>query len=217
MSESEPNPKPTIDETMTGAESLPVDSFRGALEVFGAAVEAEERKKLVAGLLDKGLGVPSVEYYHRKQGSTKKVAVSKNKNQRNKPFISRDMRLKLSDAIRDVKNRTRAKIKVMKRIKTELGDERGKLFIEELTAESEKLRQRIQNKNLKKTQHLSTKFLPDEGSVPDILSRYRDCQAFGVEEEKNSLHTLKKFEKYVNKPNIFFQLFVKKQVKAINH
>ena len=54
---------------MTGAKSLPLESVRGALEIFTAAVEAEERKKLVESLMDKGLGVPSVEHYHRKQGS----------------------------------------------------------------------------------------------------------------------------------------------------
>ena len=44
--------------------------------MFDTAVEAEERKKLVENLLDMGLGVPGVEYYHRKQGSALKGAVN---------------------------------------------------------------------------------------------------------------------------------------------
>ena len=94
---------------MTGAESLPLESVRGAREIFIAAVEAEERKKLVESLIDKGLGVPSVEHYHKKQGSARRV-LNVSSNSRNKSFIARDMKLKLSDAVLDLKKKTRSKM-----------------------------------------------------------------------------------------------------------
>ena len=135
---------------MTGAESLPTESIRGALEIFIATVEAEERKKLVESLIDKGLGVPSVEHYHKKQGSARRV-LNVSSNSRNKSFIARDMKLKLSDAVLDLKKKTRSKMKVKKRIFKEIGKELGDILIEELHEEAEKLRAKIQVKNLKKT------------------------------------------------------------------
>ena len=106
--------------------------------------------KLVVSLLDKGLGVPSIEHYHQKQGSARRVLNVNNKS-RNKSFISRDMRLKLSDAKLDLKKKIRSKLKVKKRIHKELGKELGDLLIEELHEETEKLRLKIQEKNLRKT------------------------------------------------------------------
>ena len=42
-------------------------------------------------------------------------------------------------------------------------------------------------KNLRKTEHLSTKFLPDQNVLPDNLSRYSDASVFsqGVCEDEN--------------------------------
>ena len=171
---------------MTGAKSLPMESIRGAREIFKAAVEAEERKKLVESLLDKGLGVPSVEHYHKKQGSARRV-LNVNNIKRNKSFISRDMNLKLSDAVMDLKKKIRSKVKVKKRIYSELGDEQGDLLIEELQEEAEKLRIEIQEKNLKKTDHLSRKFLPDQKKLPASLVRYERCSVFTGEESGESL------------------------------
>ena len=64
-------------QTVSGARMLAQESVRGAEELFIAIVEAEERELLVKGLLDRGVGVPSVEWYHRKQ--TEACRVQKNK------------------------------------------------------------------------------------------------------------------------------------------
>ena len=171
---------------MTGAKSLPMESIRGAREIFKAAVEAEERKKLVESLLDKGLGVPSIEHYHKKQGAARRV-LNVNNKLRNKSFISRDMRLKLSDAVLDLKKKIRSKVKVKKRIYKELGKELGDLLVEELHKEVEKLRHSIQLKNLKKTNHLSEKFLPSQQKTPPSLARYEKVSVYQREEKGDSL------------------------------
>ena len=56
---------------------LPLESIRNAEEVFNQVVEADERKQLLETLIDKGLGVPSIENYHIKQSQV--CRVSKNK------------------------------------------------------------------------------------------------------------------------------------------
>ena len=57
--------------------SLPLESFRGAEEIFLSVTEAEQRVRLMEDLIEANLGVPSVEKYHQKQAEL--CRVNKNK------------------------------------------------------------------------------------------------------------------------------------------
>ena len=59
----------TIVQTVSCDEMLPMESVRGAQEIFKATAEAEQRHILVKTLFERGVGVPSVENYRRKQSS----------------------------------------------------------------------------------------------------------------------------------------------------
>ena len=97
------------------------------------------------------------------------------------------MKLKLKDARDHLKKLKRRKVKTVKKIFSEFGEEKVKLFNEKLEENSEKLKKEILKKNTQKAEHLSNKFLPDHNVLPDNLSRYRDASVFssGVcEDEK---------------------------------
>ena len=72
-----------------------MESFRGVQELFNAVVEAEERHKVIQNLIAQGVGVPSVENYHKKLSSACRVPKNKFRNQNS---ISRDMKIKMKDA-----------------------------------------------------------------------------------------------------------------------
>ena len=57
-----------------------MESFRGVDKIFRAVVEAEERLKVIQNLIAQGVGVPSVENYHKKLSSA--CRVSKNQVRR---------------------------------------------------------------------------------------------------------------------------------------
>ena len=65
----ESNPQTTYVQTVSREEALPMESVRGAQEIFKATAEAEQRHILVKTLFERGVGVPSVENYRRKQSS----------------------------------------------------------------------------------------------------------------------------------------------------
>ena len=107
--------------------------------------------------------------------------------QRQITLICKDMKLKLRDARDHLKKLKRRKVKTVKKIFSEFGEEKVKLFNEKLEENSEKLKKEILKKNTQKAEHLSNKFLPDHNVLPDNLSRYRDASVFssGVcEDEK---------------------------------
>ena len=178
------DPKPYNEKTVSGARMLPEESFRGVQEIFNDAVEAEERLHLMEALIEKGVGVPSIEHYHRKQT----IACRVRKNVKRKSnSINKDMKFKLKDARDHLKKVQRRKCRVVKRINTVLGDVNGKLFRKELEEKSQRLRGNIKLKNEEKVDHLSQKYLPDKDSVPDMLDRYKDSLLFG-DYEKISFH-----------------------------
>ena len=165
-------------------EMLPMESVRGAQEIFKATAEAEQRHILVKTLFERGVGVPSVEHYRRKQSSACRVNSNK---QIQLNSIRKDMKLKLKDAKDHLKKLKRRKVKAVKKIFSEFGEEKGKLFKDKLEEQSERLKSEILKKNSQKTEHLSSKFHPDQNVLPDNLSRYRDASVFssGVcEDEK---------------------------------
>ena len=82
-------------QTVSCDEMLPMESVRGAQEIFKATVEAEQHHYLVKTLLERGVGVPSVENYRRKQASACRMNINK---QRQSNLIYKDMKLKLKDA-----------------------------------------------------------------------------------------------------------------------
>ena len=85
----------TIVQTVSCDEMLPMESVRGAQEIFKATAEAEQCHILVKTLFERGVGVPSVEHYRRKQSSACRVNINK---QRQSNLIYKDMKLKLKDA-----------------------------------------------------------------------------------------------------------------------
>ena len=163
---------------------LPLESIRNAEEVFNQVVEADERKQLLETLIDKGLGVPSIENYHIKQSQV--CRVSKNKIVRKSSSIKKDMKSKLTDATDHLRELLKKKKKVMKRIIEELGDNDWKVLNKSLNQKSEELRKDIKEKNQQKVQHLSNKFLPTLDKTPAILSRFQDASVYSHNEVSES-------------------------------
>ena len=87
--------------------------------------------------------------------------------QRQITLICKDMKLKLRDARDHLKKLKRRKVKAVKMIYSEFGVEKGKLVKDKLEEITEKLKKEILKKNSRKTEHLSTKFHPDQNVLPD--------------------------------------------------
>ena len=155
-------------QTVSCDEMLPMESVRGAQEIFKATAEAEQRHILVKTLFERGVGVPSVEHYRRKQSSACRVNSNK---QIQLNSIRKDMKLKLKDAKDHLKKLKRRKVEAVKKIFSKFGEEKGKLFKDKLEEQSERLKSEILKKNSQKTEHLSSKFHPDQTVLPDNLSR----------------------------------------------
>ena len=102
------------------------------------------------------------------------------------------MKLKLTDAKDHLKKLKRRKVKAVKKIFSEFGEEKGKLFKDKLEEESEKLKQEILKKNSQKTEHLSSKFHPDQTGFPDSLNRYRDASVFSSRVCQDEKYTFQK-------------------------
>ena len=100
--------------------------------------------------------------------------------QRQITLICKDMKLKLRDARDHLKKLKRRKVKAVKMIYSEFGVEKGKLVKDKLEEITEKLKKEILKKNSRKTEHLSTKFHPDQNVLPDNLSRYSDASVFST-------------------------------------
>ena len=154
---------------------LAQESIRGAQELFNAIVEAEERKELFIGLLERGVGVPSVEWYHRKQLDACRVQTNK---KRKSPFIASDMRFKLKDIKDHLRELIRSKKKRLARIFRNFGPEEGKLVKSELERKSEEYRKKVKQKYKQKTSHLSEKFHSSH-KLPEKLKRYESAAIFG--------------------------------------
>ena len=63
----------------TSEKELPKETIRDAQDIFNHVVEAGERKKMFETLLVRGVGVPSIEFYHSKQANSCRVTKNKSR------------------------------------------------------------------------------------------------------------------------------------------
>ena len=157
-----------------------METIRGAQQTYNIAMEAEERQSLVKTLIRLGVGLPSIEHFHHKQNLQCKIGANR---VRKESTILLHMKNKLKDATDHLKTVNRAKSQVKKRISKKLDEEEAGKLKEELKQSSEKQRERIQQKNKKKIDHLVKKFLPAKQALPESLVRYKAESLFVGEED----------------------------------
>ena len=70
-------------------------------EAYESVIEGEERVKLIQEMIRRRVGFPGVEYFYKKQSQHCRVETFKHKRQLKQILTS--MKLKLSDAVADLK------------------------------------------------------------------------------------------------------------------
>ena len=84
-------------------------------------VEAEERIKLMRVLIRRGVGTSEVEFFFKKQ--SRRCRVGKHKDRRENRRIRQTMNSKLQDAVADLANLKKYKVRVRKKLFGERGAE----------------------------------------------------------------------------------------------
>ena len=143
---------------------------------YVSVVEAEERIKLMRSLIKSGVGTSEVEFFFKKQ--SRRCRVGKHKDIREKKQIKHSMQSKLRDAVADLANLKKYKVRVRKKILEERGAG-ARSLIRGLDKECRKLRGELKAKHDRKEKHLVGKFTPDcNNKIPSSILKYSRANIF---------------------------------------
>ena len=142
---------------------------------YVSVVEAEERIKLMRSLIRSGVGTSEVEFFFNKQ--SRRCRVGKHKDIRERKQIKNSMQSKLRDAVADLANLNKYKVRVRKKILEERGAV-ARTFIRGLDRECRKLRGELKVKHDEKEEHLVGKFNPDCHNIPSSILKYSQANIF---------------------------------------
>ena len=143
---------------------------------YVSVVEAEERIKLMRSLIRSGVGTSEIEFFFKKQ--SRRCRVGKHKDIREKKQIKHSMQSKLRDAVADLTNLKKYKVRVRKKILEERGAG-ARSLIRGLDKECRKLRGELKVKHDQKEKHLVGKFTPDcNNKIPSSILKYSQANIF---------------------------------------
>ena len=143
---------------------------------YRLVVEGEERVKLIKEMIRRRVGVSEVEFFFNKQRQHCRWETLKHK--RSEKQILASMKLKLSDAVTDLKTCKFKKINIKKEFLKVKNKAKARRELRELEKKSRILRGDLKEKNEQKVKHLVRKFKPDCNKLPSIISKYSRATIF---------------------------------------
>ena len=152
---------------------------------YVSVVEAVERIKLMQSLIRSGVGTSEVEFFYKKQ--SRRCRVGKHKDIRERKQIKNSMQSKLRDAVADLANLNKYKVRVRKNILEERGAG-ARTFIRGLDRECRKLRGELKVKHDEKEKHLVGKFNQDCHNIPSSILKFSQANIFKNYREDVSEH-----------------------------
>ena len=142
-----------------------------------SVVEAEERIKLMRVLIRSGVGTSEVEFFFKRQAW--RCRVGKHKDKRSQKQIKLSMNSKLRDAVADLANLKKFKVRVTRKFFDERRSE-ARPFIRGLEKECRKIRAELKEKHDQKVKHLVRKFNPDCQNIPSSILKYSQANIFNT-------------------------------------